>query len=281
MSATPSLNMAFTPAAPITPTADLFLTWRFSSQNDVEKVLSFYAVNQHQHVENGGENHYADRITTGRTLLIEDQHGHIKVASMAHYDPYMATVGQIVIGSTMSILQGCELEPLQRRPYVGVVASQVIERFLNDPPHDCFFAMIWKKSENDRVTQMLNCDVGWPIVTVTQQFADAVNEGPNLDKQHWLQATSKTLPHQARIVLSLLEGNSTILKHKTQERYKLDFSRFSLADPVHRPLLHELAHGKFGKMLESSPNVPLRHVHDFLINHMKPNSAAPAVPIKP
>lgn len=271
------LNTTFTPAASA-PAKDLCLTWRFSIADDVDKVLKFYADNQHKHVENCGESHYADRITSGRTLIIEDQDGNIKVSSMAHYDPYMSAVGQVAIGSTMSILQGCELEPLQRRPYVAVVASQVIERFLVDPPQDCFFAMIWKKTENDRVTQMLNCEVGWPIVTVTQEFADVVNEGPNLDKQHWLQATSRTLPHQARIVLSLLERNSEIVKHKTQERYKLDFSRFSLADAVHRPLIQELAHGKFGQMLESAPAVPLRHAHDLLMNYMRPSVPTPAKP---
>lgn len=257
---------------------DLCLTWRFSKAEDVPKVLDFYAANKHVHVENGGEASYADRITTGRTLLIEDQDGNIQASSMAHHDPYMSAVGQIVIGSTMSILQGCQLEPLQRRPYVGIIASQVIERFLNEPPNDCFFAMVWKKAENDRVTQMLNCDVGWPIVTVTQQFADAVDEGPNLNKQHWLQATSRTLPHQARIVLRLLEDDSTIVRQKTQECYKLNFSRFSLADPVHRPVIRELAHGKFGQMLESSPHVPLRHVHDFLMNYMKLPAPTPVKP---
>lgn len=274
MSNTPDAQSQFTAGAAAAPAKDLSLTWRFSDSTDVASVLKFYADNQHEHVENSGEAHYTDRITSGRTLIIEDQDGSIKVASMAHYDPYMKAVGQVVIGSTMSILQGCELEPLKCRPYVGIIASQVVERFLVEPPTDCFFAMIWKKAEFDRVTEMLHREVGWPIVTVSQQFADAVDEGPNLDKQHWLQATSRTLPHQARIVLRLLDDDATIIKHKTQERYKLDFSRFSLANAVYRPLIQELAHGKFGKMLESAPAIPMRHVHDLLMNYAGP--AAPA-----
>jgi hypothetical protein len=44
---------------------------------------------------------------------------------------------------------------------------------------------------------------------------------------------------------------------------KLDFSTFALAQQ-NRPLVEEIAHGNFGRLLESRPHIPLQDAQKLL-----------------
>lgn len=218
---------------------------RFSEAADVPTVLSFYDQNRHHNVDFRGHDVFTERTETGRALLIFKPDNSLGLSSMSH--TYPAT-DVVEIGSTLTSMDGFGLYPF-------VIASQIIHEFLERPPENRFFACI-HKPENDAVTKMLNRKVGWHIVTPTQDFADAVGEGPNIDKLSWLHADSDTLSHQSRVVLAAID-KGTLFNKKTGENVTLDLSRFSLAT-TYRPHLEELANGRFGEMLESSRHLPLQ-----------------------
>jgi hypothetical protein len=218
------------------------LTIRFSKPSDVPQVLKFYEDHRHPNVDHRGDDIFTDRTESGRALLVFTPDGAIGMSSMSH--PMKGT-GAVEIGSTLS--------PMEYRLYTFVIASQIIQEFLERTPEDRFFACIHK---GNPVTDILHKKVGWEYLTTTQDFADSVGEGPNIDKLNWLHVPSNTLGHQARIVLDQI-GKGYLEHKKTGERINLNLSGFSLATTFKRHV-EELAGGRFGEMLEKSQPIPLK-----------------------
>lgn len=252
---------------------DNTLTMRFSTAADAPKVIDFYYNTRHQHVDKRPDALLRERTEKGQVLLVLDNKGELKASSIA-YDFNRAAQGGkdfpgtwVELGSTRSTLSGVGLYPF-------IVASQVMERFLSHPPQEKFIAAIFK--DNQPVTDFLHKVVGWSPFAPEKDCADAADLTKELHKVNCLEATSASLPHQARIVLDFIERSTTegLLNKKTGERVKFDLSGFTLAN-FWRPLLEELAHGAFGKMLESTPPMPLAAARQLLENHLNGKIPAP------
>lgn len=248
------------------------LTIRFSTPADVPAVLSFYHANQHHNVDNRGDAVFQNRTEQGRVFLALMPDHSIGAASMSHpFTTPLANGGTGLsseIGSTLARVDGFGLYPF-------IVASQIIHEFLEKPPEGVFFALI--HTDNTPVLNLLTKKVGWNIVPASQDFADAIGEGPNIDHFTWLNASTNTFAHQARIVLSQIDTGYVEHK-KTGQRLNLDLSGFSLATK-HRAALSELANGAFGQMLEQSPAKDLRQTLGLFSAYMAlknaPNAPKP------
>jgi hypothetical protein len=242
------------------------LTIRFSTPADVPAVLSFYHANQHHNVDNRGDAVFQDRTEQGRVFLALMPDNSIGASSMSH--PFTTplagggTGSSTEIGSTLARVDGFGLYPF-------IISSQIIHEFLEKPPEGVFFACI--HTDNTAVLSLLTKKVGWDVVPGTQEFADAIGEGPNLHHFNWLNASTNTFAHQARIVLAHIDAGY-VENRKTGERLNLDLSGFSLATK-HRAALTELANGAFGQMLEQSPAKNLRQTLGLFSTYMALKSA--------
>lgn len=245
MSTTSQFNISSLPA----------LTVRFSGPADVPAVLDFYHSNQHHNVDNRGDDVFTKRTEEGRAILILNPDNSIGMASMSHP---MDQGKKIEIGSTRAQLEGFGLYPF-------VVASQIVHEFLERPAQECFFACI--HLDNDSVTKMLNQKVGWQFMTPSQDFADAVGEGATKDTLRWLVASSDTFAHQARVASDAM-AKGYVENRKTGEKLRLDLSAFSLAGAYQRHV-HELAHGRFGEMLENAMPIPPAEARKAFENYMQ------------
>lgn len=237
------------------------LTVRFSTPADVQPVLGFYAANRHHNVDFRGDDIFRDRTEQGRTILVLMPDDSIGASSMSH--PVATpldnggTGSSTEIGSTLARVDGFGLYPF-------LIASQIVHEFLDKTPDGVFFACI--HDTNTAVTTLLNKKVGWNIITPTQDFADAVGEGANINTLNWLSATTDTLAHQARIVLAQID-QGYVENRKTGQRLSLDVSGFALAT-AYRTELTELANGAFGKALEQAPAQNLLQARAALKQHM-------------
>ncbi len=250
---------------------------RFSKPEDKDKILAFYKDYKHKHVESRDSSILEDKINSARVFMAEDKAGTLSTASVA-YDfvtpgaSHREKATWIEIGSTRSVLQGVGLYPF-------IVSTQVIYEFLRNPPQDKFIAAVYK--DNQPVVDMLHKKVGWKYFTPDKILADTTDLTPDLPKLHCLEATSDCLPNMARIVLDHIRRGETqgLLNKKTGQYVKLDLCEFALANEL-RPMLEELAEGKFGKMLETSAALPLGQTRAMLTAHMNPpvRGAKPAGP---
>lgn len=227
------------------------LTIRFSTPADVPAVLKFYNDNRHPNVDDRGDAVFVDRTESGRSLLVFKPDGELGMSSMSHP---IGDTGIVEIGSTVS--------PIKFGLYSFVIASQIVHEFLERAPDDCFFACVHKGSP---VVDILHKKVGWDMLNPTQDFADAVGEGPTKDKYNWLHAPTNTLGHQARVVLEQI--NKGYAENKaTGEKVKFDLSGFSLATTF-KAHVEELAEGRFGEMLETAQPIPLKDARQALAQY--------------
>lgn len=246
---------------------------RFSYPADTARVLQHYRDNPHPHVDYRGDAVFTDRIENGRTLLVMTGHDEIALASMAYDFNEPGHQGShatwIELGSTVGAkdkLRGFSMYPF-------AIASQVVHEFLTQPPADHFFACIYKS--NPEVTKFLNTAVGWKFYDPDDAFIAVAGETPeNAKNINWLQATTDTLPHQARVVLEVI-NKGYLENRKTGGKALLDLDEFVLANQ-YLALVQELAHGAFGRMLESCPPIPLAQTRDQFLIYMKSKGQAPA-----
>lgn len=248
---------------------------RFSTAADIPAILAFYRDNRHPHVDDRGDDVFTHRAESGRTMIVFKPDGAIGMSSMSHpFDNPQDLNGKgawTEIGSTLGNMDGLGLYPF-------IIATQVVEEFIQRTPGDKFFACIYKS--NPAVTGMLNKKVGWPVIQPSLDFARAVGEQPEtMDTINWLHAESDTLPHQARIVTAMLD-KGFVEKKATQERLILDTSRLSLATTF-RPHLDELAHGRFGEMLEKSNPLPLQQARKVFDKYLAGATYFPEMSAKP
>lgn len=246
-----------------------FLKVRFSSASDAGKAIDFYENEQHQHVDRRPDDVLSARAKAGQILMIEDAQGTLKAASIS-YDFNRAATDRatgpatwIEIGSTRSTLSGIGLYPF-------IIASQVMERFLNDPPEETFIAAIFR--DNMPVTNFLNKVVGWSLFEPKRECSDAADITKELDKIYCLEAPTTSLPHQARIVLDFIEraDSGRIKNKKTGETVTFDFSDFSLAGKL-KPLLQELGYGTTAHALETGAPIPMHQARQLLERHFSAN----------
>lgn len=251
------------------------ISLRFSTAADIPAILAFYRNNPHPHVDYRGDDIFTQRAESGRTILVLKPDGTIAMSSMSHpFDDPQDSNGKgawTEIGSTLGSMDGFGLYPF-------IIASQVVEEFINRAPGDKFFACIYK--DNQAVTAMLNKKVGWPLIQPRLDFARAVGEKPEtMNTINWLHAQSDTIPHQARIVATMLD-KGCVEKKGTQEKLVLDTSRLSLATTF-RPQLDELAQGRFGEMLENSGPLPLQQARKAFDKYLAGATYFPEMSAKP
>jgi hypothetical protein len=224
---------------------------RFSQAADTGKIADFYKDNSHAHVDQRQAELLRSRIESGCVFMVEDETGKLGMASVSYEFNRKAGEPPVwtEIGSTRSVLAGVGLYPF-------VVASQVVHEFLTRTPEDSFFAGVYK--DNQPVTDLLSKKVGWSIYNPPAEMAKITDLEKDLAKLNCMESASRNIPQQARLVLEYIERGTKegLMNKKTGARVKLDLSEFPLANEL-RPLLEELAHGAFGKQLETEPRAPL------------------------
>ncbi len=250
---------------------------RFSEGSDLGKILDYYKNNGHQHVHVRSPDWIANHVKKGQFLLVEKMDGTI-IASSATYDYNLTnTEGSrpdyYEMGSTNFNAQegrGYEL-------YQFMIASQVVMAFLEFPPQKHFIANVYDSSPVGR--EMLTKIVGWKVIQPEAAILEKLKEtkaDPTkpLNPMTWYGATSSTLGHQARIVLDYINQGAVTHK-KSGKRLNLDLSHFPLANKL-KPLVQELAHGRFGQMLEvSSSDTPLAQTRSMLDQYTQNSSIQP------
>lgn len=237
----------------------------FSTIADVSRVFNFYAAYQHEHVDLRAEDLLRTSTENGRIFMaIHEPTSTIMMSSSAYDydDPRTNTVNKswVEIGSTRAAVDGLGLYPF-------TIASQVIHEFITRPPEDFFFASIY--NNNDAVAAMLSGKVGWSFFDPEDTLIDVSGERENMDKLIWLRADTTSIPHQARLVLSVIERleRDGLRNKRTNEVYKINFQNFPLANEL-RPILKELAYGQYGKILENTPALNMRQASDTLKESM-------------
>jgi nucleoid DNA-binding protein len=249
---------------------------RFSEKGDEQKVYDFYKDNNHKHVDKRKKNVLDERVQNERVILVEDDKKNIGMGSIS-YDFNKASNKSlqpdwIEIGSTRSKLNGLGLYPF-------IIASQVVYEFIKNQPSEQFIANVY--DDNKSVCYMLENLVGWKHIQPEQTMLDACSATKDKNKQHsatrkWFAATSDTIPHQARIVLNMIDKGeieiktkdpNTGKKVKTGQVIKVDTSQFVLAKEL-RPYVEALAHGKLAKALEENPQLTMNTARAYLAKHM-------------
>ncbi|HEY8190367.1 MAG TPA: hypothetical protein VIF12_06745 [Micavibrio sp.] len=234
------------------------LTIRFSEQNDTQAICDFHRKNPHQNVDPRKPEIVEERARNGRVLLIE-QHGAIKASSIG-YDFARASGNPnatwIEIGTVRSTIGGI---------FAFMIASHVIHEFLNSPPEEKFVTNI--HSRNARVGHKFQHEAGWKIFTPSDEITTACKATKTAESREspriWFEATSNTLPFQARIVENAMTGG---IDGRTG-KIDLDLSRFPLSATFRRQV-EELSHGRFGEMMEKAESLPLREARGLFEQYL-------------
>jgi len=209
-----------------------------------------------------------ERAAGGRAIIYEDPAGEIYFSSIT-YEYAKANTNDThpewaECGSTQAATGGLGLYPL-------TISSQVIYSFLTDPPYDKFIGSFSKSSPN--VAKLILGKVGWKLFTPDQDCLEATKSTkdvePDNSQRNWAGSPSSCLPHQARIILETLNDSAAgkMIHKQTQAKIKLDVSDFPLANEL-RPMLEELAYGKFGQYLEATADMKLGHTRELLEQYM-------------
>jgi hypothetical protein len=154
-----------------------------------------------------------------------------------------------------------------------MIASQVIREFLENTPTDKFFAII--DHDNHAVIKRLY-ETGWKDFTPTKHIEDSLKATKDWATDNpvvWRHATSDTLPHQARIVLAVIEKGE-LVNPRTGAKAELDLSQFPLANK-YLPHLQALARGPFADALENAPHTGLKETRARLEQHLKKGLQSP------
>lgn len=245
------------------------LSVRFSRAADLTDVVTYYTANRHDAVDIRKGSVTEQAVINGRFLLVRDKTGALRAGS-ATYDFATANGSDkrawSEMGTTRATLPGFSL-------YQFMIASQVIREFLDNTPTDRFFAII--DHDNHAVIKRLY-ETGWKDFTPSKHIEDALKATKDWATDNpvvWRNATSDTLPHQARIVLSVIEKGKLVNPRSGAEA-DLDFSQFPLANQ-YLPHLRALASGAFAEKLEKSPHMGLKDVRAQLEQHLKKGLQSP------
>ncbi|MFN3827007.1 MAG: hypothetical protein ACK4NR_05205 [Micavibrio sp.] len=239
------------------------LVIRFSEAQDAQTVYNFYLGNQHADFDLRKEEVIGERSTAGQIVLAErDGVTGLSSIGFAFAEPDGGQSKQwSEIGATRSVLNGMNLYPF-------IIASQVINEFLQHPPAEKFFANVYE--DNKGVRHLLNKVVGWKefepddaILTVCKTTKIQASDERS---RVWYEATSDTLQKQAAIVCDFIERGHVVSK-KGNIVIPLDLSGFSLAT-TYKKHVEELARGEFGKILTNSRPLPLAQARKTFENYL-------------
>lgn len=113
--------------------------------------------------------------------------------------------------------------------------------------------------------------MGWDSFAPSEKLLDIADLSETIDHYHCLQATTKNLPRQARLVDEFMR--KAVIKHKkTQQEHILDFSQLPLASQFSAELA-ELAHGSFSRHFENNDAIPLAEARTMM-NKKPPGGAS-------
>jgi hypothetical protein len=251
------------------------LTLAFSRAADLPDVLTYYKANRHDAVDIRKADVTENAVKTGRFLLVRDSKNNLRAGS-ATYDFATASGSDkrawAEMGTTRATLPGFSL-------YQFMISAQVIREFLVNTPTDRFFAII--DHDNDAVIKRLY-QTGWKDFTPPQHLIDALEATKDWHTDNpvvWRNATSDTLPHQARTVLAQI-NKGKLVNPRTGAEADLDFSQFPLANEL-RPHLEALAHGPFADMLEKTPHLGLKAARILLEQHLNRGVQSKPTPPQP
>lgn len=247
------------------------LRFHFSGAADLPNVKSYYASNRHNNVDIRKDDITEQAVKNGRFILVDQKDGTLHAGSAAYdfADPDDDTEPRqwIELGTTRATLPGYGLYPY-------LISSQVVYDFLDKPPKDRFVAIV--DDNNPSVRHLLGVKTGWKEFTASPELETALHQTKSWssnDPYKWFGATTDTLPHQARLVLDLI--NKTELVHKNgQDRHFLDFSDFPLANQF-RKAVEFLANGPVANHLENNPHMGMAKARDYLEKHMKGQLKSP------
>lgn len=259
------------------------LVVKFSEPCDQQRVFNFYQQNIHKHVDKRKADVWNERTKDGRVIIVEDNEEHLGFLSVAYDFEHDGKVKWIEFGSTMNqqdpnkkpyeLIKGITLYP-------SIIASQTIHEFLNNTPEDKFIANIYE--DNQAVIYMLNERTGWKFFEPEDDILKACKATKGDVNQHgakrlWLESTTDTLPHQARLLLDFIDSGTTtgLFNKKSQKHIKLDVSKFSLANEF-RTAVEALAFGPLAEKLENSPHIGMAKARELLEQHLKQQVNSPS-----
>lgn len=278
----------------------------FTNPQDNQRVLDFYKNNQHAHVDLRQDSVWNERTQNGRVILVEDTTNNIGLISVAYdfYDAKQqdlqnsfrnAASGQkaesataldiqprwIEIGSTIG-LQDKNAKPNDLMKglnlYPFIIASQTIHEFIAHTPQDFVLANVY--DDNPAVMAMLNQKVGWnffePEADILKACKDTkIDNGHDNAQRKWLRATPDTLPHQARLILSVIDkGNGEGLTNKkTGAKVALNTNNFALAQEF-RKTVEAMAYGPISHVLEQQKDMDMNSARSLVADSLKADASA-------
>jgi hypothetical protein len=236
----------------------------FSKAADLPYLKSFYENNRHNTVHVRKNFVMQKAVDNGRFIVLKDESDQIRAGSGAYEfpddRPTYVRPRWTEIGTTTANLPGYGLYPY-------IIASQVVMDFIKNTPSECFAATI--DHDNTAVLEMLKNKVGWKEFTPDEDLIKGIKNTKDWSTTNpvvWLQARSESIPHQARLVLELIDKKELVNK-KTGETMELDFSDFPLAGQL-RAQVEALAHGKLARALEENPHITMSTARAYLAKHM-------------
>ena len=198
---------------------------RFSNENDVDRVMSFYLSNPHPGY--APREVTPERIKDGHAIIVEDEGGQIWGASVSYTlnsevnIPENGTHSWSEIGTTRIILNGCGLYPF-------MIASQALMVHFEDAPNEFIYADI--HTTNEGVIALLNGKLQWPEIDPPDDLHDRVQSMLADDKKgipaNYYKCGVQQLPHQAQTVLDVIDNDGAT--HKSGQKILFDFSEFPL-----------------------------------------------------
>ena len=163
--------------------------------------------------------------------------------------------------------------------YPFIIASQTMHEFIAHTPQDFVLANVY--DDNPAVMTMLNQKVGWnffePEADILKACKDTkIDTGQQKAQRKWLRATPDTLPHQARLILSVIDtGNGQGIENKkTGARVLLNTHDFSLAQEF-RKTVEAIAYGSVSHILEQNSDMDMNSARSLVMDSLKVQSSAP------
>ncbi|PJB69775.1 MAG: hypothetical protein CO093_09695 [Alphaproteobacteria bacterium CG_4_9_14_3_um_filter_47_13] len=253
------------------------LTVRFSEAADQKRVLDFYKNNKNKFVDLRKEEIWNERTRNGRIIIAEDHNKNIGFMAAAYDFEQDGQIKWIEVGSILreqnpdkdsyKMIKGITLYPY-------MIASLVINEFLNHTPEDKIIANVY--DNNPGGIYLMNTKTGWGFFEPEHEILVACKATKDNAGHHatatrlWLTATTDTLPFQARLVLQMIDNDSTtgLFNRISQKHVPIEISRFSLANEFYNAV-QTLAKGSFARELENNPHMGMKPARDMLEKHMK------------
>lgn len=239
------------------------LKFAFSKAADHDRLVEFYKDNRHDTVHIRKPAVMRKAVDNGRFIVLTDDQNGVRAGSGAYDypdDDHNYQRRWTELGTTTANMPGYGLYPY-------IIAAQVIMDFIGRTPSESFVATI--DHDNYSVIDLLKNKVGWKEFSPSEELKKEIKNTKDWSTENpvvWLRATPEALPHQARLVLELIDKTELVNK-KTGEKVKLDLSDFPLANEM-RSYVEALADGKLAKAFEENPHITMNTARAYLAKHM-------------